>query len=358
MIQKKAKILILIIAVIISTLTILIVPFRKTTISDSKIVPYSVSIQQINLTANIGDIPLFIRYADQSNAELINFTCIFETRSAIISGPPSISVTFENNTLGNALILRVSLQYVTVPLSSILFAKTFLTINPNLVTNLTATTTIGNIEFNTEKFQQKTLRFLNLSSTSGTIDAFITNKCNVTGPLHLTTISGTNNLTLNGQSSIWNAIEMSSISGLCAISLKENTTITSNLNILTENGTIYMQTSNISLNNQNLTWQLTVYAGDIQANLTQWVDPIGNLTLIISNIYGVIDFGISLEANTISSEIETNTSLGGLITINTIHPGYVETGSGLDSTLPDRPSNFNANIGTVSGTVYVNATRS
>jgi hypothetical protein len=357
MVKKKALTLIIIISIIIASLLILVIPFQKTTLYDSETVPYSAAIQQVNVMANLGEMPVNINYALDPNSDLINFTYVIKAKYGLTSEPPSVSVVFDNFSLGDTLTIIISLNYTVVSRASIYYTQTFITINPNLLSNISVFTTSGDIEFNTRHYEKKDIIFLDLNAHSGSINALITNQCNITGLSQFTTLSGSNQLTFNGESAIYNNLSMSSISGDCSLSLEDNVTITRDLNIWSANGSISFTSSNISLNNNDLNWQFTIYDGAIQMNITQRTSPAGNISCLISNIYGEIRFGIGLEADNISSNIEATASLGGIVMIDPYHPGYVATGSGLDSAAPERNCNFDAIIGTFSGIIYVNATR-
>ena len=357
MVSKRVK-AILIIGVIASSILIVLVPLRQATLEGTRIVEYSGSVQQINLIADIEDISVIIDYAESPTADLFKLSYDCRYRSALISPSPTISVNFENSTSGSVLTVILSMDLSPSKLlSSLSFAEAYLTINPNLISNITVRTTSSDIELSTTNFSVKEFVHLNLTAISGNVDANLISGCNVSGDLILYTATGNNNLIVGANSYLSNSFNMTADSGSCTLALTNNVTLNAAFIIYALGGGITADIQNVSLNNNALFGQFSAFDGALDIEINQWSDPQGNLSLLTSTHYEDLDFRINLAEIYVSSEINASASIGGTVVIDPSNPGYHTTASGLASDSPDRASNIDVNLEVTFGDIRVNATR-
>ncbi len=355
--RKKILILLIIVGILTSSLILLFLPFKQAKLDRTITIPYSGSIDQIDLIADIEGSSVTICYNENSTADLFTLSYSIRGKYTLTSSPPSISMIFNNFTFATHLIVNLSLKLTSPILSEITSADITLSINPSLSSNLSLHTYSNNLKLDATNYLKKTFINVNLTSISGDIEVFLSQNCNLSGNFFLSTEYGAINLFVGQNCNLGGALSLSSISGSCNLLLENNVSTLNYILLFTESGEITANTSNIALVQTENTWQFSTYIGNIHLNINQWSDPQGNLSIIVSNLYGSTNFEMHLEANNISSNISVNSSFGGTININPDHPGYYSSGTNLNSEAPHNPSNFDANIGTLSGNVDIYATR-
>ncbi|MHA1650278.1 MAG: hypothetical protein ACTSYB_08795 [Candidatus Helarchaeota archaeon] len=355
--RKKILLLLIVVGLLTSSLILLFLPFKQAKLDRIITIPYSETIDQIDLIADIDGASVTICYNENSTMNLFTLSYSIRGKYSLISSLPSISMRFNNFTLNSHLIVNLSLKLTSPILSEITSADIILSINPTLRSNLSLHTSSNNLKLDTTNYMKKMFTNVNLSSTSGNIEVFFSQNCNLSGNLSLSTEYGAINLFIGQNCNLGGDLSLSSISGSCNLLLENNVSATNYILLFTESGEITANTSDITLVQTENTWQFSTYTGNIHLNINQWSDPQGNLSIIVSNLYGSTNFEMHLEANNISSNISVNSSFGGTININPDHPGYYSSGTNLNSEAPHNPSNFDANIGTLSGNVDIYATR-
>ncbi len=331
MVNRIGKVLVIIACLTTGIISLLLAPIIPFQYEGTKKVNYSPTIKQINLfiTSDVANIQL--NYATDPNADLINISYSYVIGSSIIVTPPSILISSQNSTFGNTLSVNLTIDFPPSILSSVWSTMTKITLNPTLLSNLTIRTETGNILIDNSKSQNKTFIDLTLEATTGNIEVILVNESNIFGTFH-----------------------MNSNSGNTQLLLMENVTLNNDFVIETTTGNIDLILNNLSLKSQVLKGIVLSSSGTIHAEMYQWLNPTGNLTLNITTNSGSVRLDIKLEADFFSSQISPQTSTG-TIWFRTPHPGFNQIDSSLISINTGLSSYINVNITTISGNIDIYA---
>ena len=190
MLSTKAKAVIIIAIIASGVVALLLAPILPITYSGEKLVDFDASVQQIDLIANIEDSDIRIQYDNSSAAPLFNMTYVYILRHAIIVPDPTVTITLVNNTAGNILTVQLTVDFPTLFVNTGALSMTYLTINPNIISNLSVYAGSGNIGLHTENYLNKTFVDIDFSADSGTIFIDLESDCIVTEDIDLRVGSG------------------------------------------------------------------------------------------------------------------------------------------------------------------------
>ncbi|HUY00144.1 MAG TPA: hypothetical protein VMV49_11355 [Candidatus Deferrimicrobium sp.] len=355
MVSTKLKGLIIIACIITGVISVLLAPIQIATYKGTDAIDYSTTVQQINLVADIESSNIFIEYATEPDADLINITYLYTIRHSMLISAPNITVTLDNSTLGTVLTVLLTIRFPWLIFSTIGYTKTIITINPSIISNLSIRVDTGNIYLNSTNYQNKTYVNIDLLTASGNVEADIVEDSNILGYLYAISISGNADLMVDDNVYIGGPLCVNTSSGNVDITLNENVTLNSKFISRTLSGNIIFRSNNISLNNNEIKSYLLSTSGNIEAIFYQWLEPTGNLSLKIDIVSGNIRLTMRLEDDYISSQINTSTP-SGTTTIALLHTGYNIVSENLISTTT-LSSNFDADLETNSGNIYISATR-
>jgi hypothetical protein len=357
MVSKTVKVLVVIACLSVGILAILFAPIVPTTFRGTEIVQYDSGVDQINLIVNSDVANIYIDYANETSADLINLSYYYLIGHALLLEPPAPQVDFTNSTSGTVLTVNIDVNFPNLVLSSTWTTITQLTINPTLLTNLTITCATANIDVETSHSINKTFVEIDLLTETGNIDVAMTNESTILGDLLVKRTTGNAEVIIGKNSEIVGNLQVNSTTGNADLILIENATLNNDFIVKTTTGNINVYLNNISLNNNEIQGFIQALSGNLEANIVQELNPMGNLTLKMISSSGNARLPINLEADYLSSEISYQTGSGS-ININTNPPGYdTPTPSVMTSSAPDRSSNFDVDIITASGNINIIAAR-
>ncbi len=357
MVSKTAKVLIIIACLSVGILAILFAPIVPATFRGTDIVQYDAGVDQINLVVNSDIANVYIDYANDSSADLINLSYYYLIGHALLLEPPAPQVVLTNSTSGNVLTVNVDVDFPALVLTSTWTTVTQLTINPTLLTNLSISCDTANINVDSSYSTNKTFIDIDLLTDTGNIEVTLTNGSNILGDLLVTRTTGNAEVILGKNSAIAGNLQINSTTGNAELILLEDTTLNNDFIVKTSTGNIDLALNNISLNNNEIQGFLLAISGNIEANIIQRLDPTGNLTLTMTASSGNARLTISLEADYLSSAIYYQTGSGS-VNINANPPGFDTPGLSLmTSSAPDCSSNFDVDMTTSSGNINILAAR-
>ncbi len=357
MVSTKIKVLILIAALSTSMIALLLAPIIPVQYIGTEKVDYSAPVKQINLIVNIDASSLTINYAEEPDADLVSFNYSIIIGHGLLYTPPVPLISFINSTTGDVLTITLTIDIPQFSLSSIFFAKSYLTINPHLLCNFSVHTLTGNIALDTSNFLNKTFVALDFTTETGNIDVSLVNMSNILGDLVIYRTTGNCDLVFAKNCNLGGALQVNSTTGNSDVYFSENVTLSEDFIIKTSTGNIYTYLKNILLNDNEIQGIIQTNTGNIHVNSSQWLNPPGNLTLSITTTTGNVRLDIKLEADCISSQLTPDTGTG-TISYEGSHLGYHHDGNNLVSNDPLRNSNFNIDLQTGTGNININAERS
>jgi DUF4097 and DUF4098 domain-containing protein YvlB len=404
MVNKAVKALVIIACICTGILAVLLAPLQSVQYNGTNLVQFSESVDQINLITNSEIANVEIRYATDSNAPLINMTYHYLIRHAIIFSPPNVTVSFINSTVGKILTVQLTVDLTAIGLTSIASSVTILTINPQLLSNLSIYVGTGNINLDNTNSDNKTFIDMDLRTATGNInvnlvassqikgncylssatgnlnvvtgiitqfsgsleayagtgniDINLANASSVADNLHLRAITGNSNLKIGDNASIDGSMHVNTTSGNVAVLLRAGVTLRTDFILKTKSGNANLIFSNLSLADNAISGAVLTTSGNILVSIQQLLDISGNLTLNVRTGSGNINFHIDLELDSLSSTIHSVSGSGNVYYIPSNPLGFAPPSGGyLNSDPPDRSSNIDADLLTTSGNVYVYASR-
>ncbi|MHA1132373.1 MAG: hypothetical protein ACTSQI_07510 [Candidatus Helarchaeota archaeon] len=357
MVSKTGKVIVIIACLSVGIIAILFAPILPSTIKGTETVQYNASITQINLIVDSDVANIYIDYSTVPTADLINLSYNYLVGYSILLSPPPPEITFTNFTIGNVLNVVLNIQFPELILSSVWSSITQLTINPYLLTNLTISCGTGNLDVDNSYSINKTFVDIDLSTSTGNIDVNLINESQVRGNLLISRETGNTQVVLGRNSNIDGNLQINSTTGNSILILLENATLNNDFIMKTTAGTIDAHLNNISLNNDEVQGIIQSTTGNLNVEAYQKLDLVGNLTLKLITSSGNVRLPITLEEAYLSSGISYQTSSGS-IKINPNPPGFDPPGvNTMNSSAPDRSSNFDVAITTISGNIDIIATR-
>ncbi len=308
--KNWAKALIIIAVLSSSTIALLLAPLVPVVSAGEEIIPFNAGINQINLVADIEKSNIEIQYASSPTADLINVTWDLTVRHSILVPPPTVVVSWVNYTVGTELNGNLTIDFYQMQLASGLLCNVIITLNPQLISNFSITTTTGNINLTTTNFLD--LRFLdvNLTCETGSIAADFIDGSDIQGDLRVQTTVGYSKVYVDTNSDIDGVLSAITTMGINNVTIRENITLQNDFIIQATTGNINFIIENISsLSALEITGVLETSTGAISATVTQFYHPDGNLTLDVDcdtgNILLKIDFNTTSQ---FSSELVQTTS--------------------------------------------------
>lgn len=334
--EKRNKAILILTVIIVSVF--LFAPILKYQDAGTRTVDYSAAVEQIDLIVRIDSSNTRIQYASSPTAPLIDVNWDYINWHPIL-GFPSTRVTFDNETIGNTLIVTFSALSLGFSLTNINFENTIITINPTLVTNLSVTMGSGNLVIDTTNCQNKTFSKVSLITGSGNCQSSFISGCIFTGIISIRVDSGENSLTMGAHCEIQGGLEVITSSGNNDVTLGANCTLNENFSIQTGSGSNTFTSTNMSLNNKELTGMIYTFSGNSRATITQRSTLNGNLTLDIHTWSGNSWLSMNYLNNTIGSVITADTGSGAI------------RDSSLVGFVPGPPGTYTAKAGTLASNI-------
>jgi hypothetical protein len=253
----------------------------------------------LNLQADTADINIIPQRVN-GNLMVLNVTATGST--GIFGSATPVKVTFDNQTLDNAVTVTASVSRVGAYLSPNLHVVCDVYVDPRAALNLTAHTEVGQVNMNAE---DQTIQNLNLQSTTGSVEATLGSNVILTGNASATTTTGS--VTLN-----WNQADAQ---GNITVNVKSTT------------GTASL------LVNRNFMMA-------------------GNVSMDAGTTTGSVNFDMTIH-DYVGAQIESSKVFG---SINVQQDGFSGDQDLLRSDNYPAVSNFNVKLSTTTGSVNIDAT--
>ncbi|NVM56102.1 MAG: hypothetical protein HWN66_20565 [Candidatus Helarchaeota archaeon] len=342
----------LIIGIITSgTFSLLLAPIVPVFLTEYRVIPNDIGINQINLIVNTDTSNIQIDYASSNDSDLIELTCGYTVRHSVLVPPSNLPINFQKYNNSGILTVIATIDVQGIQYGTIVSSSTLITINPRLISNLTIASHSGNIDLITTNFQNLTFQDVNLTTLHGNCFTTFIPGCIIQGNLSILTSSGNNRLIVSPNCEIEGQLIANTTTGNNEVTFGENCTIGNDFFVQTTTGTCIFTVTNCSLNNKNITGILESSSGAINSTITQWVNPNGNLTLDVDSVSGncrlIMDYSNSSFASTIYYTTGTgNIFYDGFVGFNAILGGNRSKNWPLSSIV-------NVTIDTNSGNIYL-----
>lgn len=306
-----AKALIVIAVLAAGTISILLAPLLPIFSVGSEAVDYDAGVNQINFVANIDAASIRVEYDTSPTADLINVSWDLTVRHSVLVPPPVITVAFKNYTTASTLTAILTMTFQGLLLSAGLFSRVVVTINPNLISNFSITTTTGNINLSTSNLLNPHFIDVNFTCTTGNSYATFLDGSNIQGDINIITTTGNNRVIVGVNSNINGTLWARTTTGNNNVTLRENISLLNDFIVQATTGLILVSIENCNLNGQALTGIFETSSGNQRITITQQIDSNGNLTIDADagtgNIRLILDFAIT---GNIESKITPTTSTG------------------------------------------------
>lgn len=330
MTSGKIKAIIIICIIATAVVALIFAPLLPATSQGTEAVDYDPSIQQVNLVVNVDSGHVRVEFDNSSTAQLVNVTWDYTLRYAIVVPPPTPTITFQNYTAGTTLNVLYTVVTPWLFVTGGYYSTSIITINPELVSNLTITTTTGNVNLSSTNFQNKTFIDIKLTATTGNIDATLIDDSNITGLL-----------------------DVEATTGGVVVTLQNGCILNNDFSVETTTGNSFVYLNNISLNDHELTGTITASTGSSRLTITQQTDLHGNLTITTSCTTGNSRLVTDFDASEVSSTVGPTTTTGTIYYGSASWPykGFNKVGSALISTNQGLANNIDVTISVTTGNI-------
>ena len=293
---------IIIVVLIVAALAVLIFPFTPVNFSQSNEAA-AANVNRLNLLfdSDVANINVILKDLPGNQRAATNVTAT--GFRGIFGSDTPLALSFDEKTNFSTLTWVVTVTRAEGwSAVSALEVNCDLYIDPSIALSVSVTTDTGSVTMNADR--EVTFERLSLQTTTGTVEADVTQNVAISGPFSLQTTTGSVQFSWNG----------ASVSGNIPLNLKTTT-------------------------------------GSVEVNITQARQLGGNVTLNAQAVTGSVSLSLNIQ-NGVGSRISASTALGG---VNVQQQGFSGNQAPLQSSNYPAENNFDVSLQATTGGININA---